>query len=119
MAGSLMKRLVSLDIFRGVTIAAMIIVNNLRFWTDTPRLPRLVHAQWHGCNLADLIFPFFIFIVGVTAVFSLDKRLQAGESRVGLYRHICSRAAALFFWASSPAAALSWAGSSRQSTLRP
>ena len=50
----------------------MIIVNNLRAWSDTPCFPQLVHAAWNGCTLADLIFPFFLFIVGVSTVFSLD-----------------------------------------------
>ncbi|MGB8990836.1 MAG: DUF5009 domain-containing protein [Desulfobaccales bacterium] len=91
------QRLVSLDIFRGLTIAAMIIVNNLRTWSDAPRFRQLVHAEWHGCTLADLIFPFFIFIIGVSAVFSLNKRLAARESLARLYRHILTRSAALFF----------------------
>ena len=90
------KRLVSLDIFRGLTIAAMILVNNLSAWTDTPRFPTLTHAEWHGCTWVDLIFPFFIFIVGVTSVFSLDKRVQTGESLAPLYKHIFIRTAALF-----------------------
>jgi predicted acyltransferase len=90
------KRLVSLDIFRGATIGAMIIVNNLRVWSDTPRFPQLVHAAWNGCTLADLIFPFFIFIVGVSTVFSLDRRVQAGESPLQLYRHILTRTTILF-----------------------
>jgi len=91
------RRLVSLDIFRGVTIAGMIVVNNLSAWTDTPRFPRLTHAEWNGCTLVDLIFPFFIFIVGVTSVMALDRRIQAGESLVRLYRRILTRTAALFF----------------------
>ena len=90
------KRLVSLDIFRGATIGAMIIVNNLRSWSDTPRFPQLVHAAWNGCTLADLIFPFFLFIVGVSTVFSLDRRVQAGESYPQLYRHILIRSTILF-----------------------
>jgi len=90
------KRLVSLDIFRGVTIGAMIIVTNLRIWSDTPRFPQLAHAEWHGCTLADLIFPCFIFIVGITTVFSLDKRARSGESPLQLYRHVLSRSAILF-----------------------
>jgi predicted acyltransferase len=90
------RRLVSLDIFRGVTIAGMILVNNLRAWTDTPRFPRLTHAQWNGCTLVDLIFPFFIFIVGVTSVMALDRRIKIGESLVRLYRRIFTRTAALF-----------------------
>jgi predicted acyltransferase len=91
------NRLISLDIFRGVTIAGMIVVNNLSAWTDTPQLPRLRHAEWHGCNLADLIFPLFIFIVGLTSVISLQKHLEKGESLPGLYRHILTRTALIFF----------------------
>jgi predicted acyltransferase len=90
------KRLVSLDIFRGATIGAMIIVNNLRNWSDTPCFPQLVHAPWNGCTLADLIFPFFLFIVGVSTVFSLDRRVQARESPLQLYRHILIRSTILF-----------------------
>ncbi len=96
MASRVSNRLISLDIFRGLTIAAMIVVNNLVAWTDTPRFPRLTHAEWHGCTLADLIFPFFIFIVGVTAVFSLDQRAKRGASPAQLYWRILSRSAALF-----------------------
>jgi len=90
------RRLVSLDIFRGVTIAGMIVVNNLSAWTDTPRFPRLTHAEWNGCTLVDLIFPFFIFIVGVTSVISVNRRIQMGENLVQLYRRILTRTAALF-----------------------
>ena len=90
------KRLVSLDIFRGVTIAGMIVVNNLSAWTDTLRFPRLSHAEWHGCTLADLIFPLFIFIVGVSTVFSLGRRVEGGERNAVLYRHILSRTAVIF-----------------------
>jgi predicted acyltransferase len=91
------ERLVSLDIFRGLTIGAMILVNNLRTWSDAPRFRQLVHAEWNGCTLADLIFPFFLFIVGVTTVISLDRRLQKGESRARLYKSILIRAGVLFF----------------------
>lgn len=90
-------RLVSLDVFRGLTIGAMIVVNNLLTWSDAPRFRHMVHAEWHGSTLADLIFPFFIFIVGVTTVFSLDKRVKTGESRPALYKHILMRSAVLFF----------------------
>jgi predicted acyltransferase len=90
-------RLISLDIFRGVTIGAMILVNNLITWSDAPRFRQLVHAEWHGCTMADLIFPFFIFIVGVTTVFSLTRRITRGESRWQLYRAILIRSGVLFF----------------------
>jgi predicted acyltransferase len=90
-------RLVSLDIFRGLTIGAMILVNNLRTWSDAPRFRQLVHAEWNGCTLADLIFPFFVFIVGVTTVISLDRRIGTGESRPRLYKAIFIRTGVLFF----------------------
>jgi predicted acyltransferase len=96
MSPDIPKRLVSLDIFRGLTIAAMILVGNLSVWTDTPRFPTLTHAEWNGCTWVDLIFPFFIFIVGVTSVFSLDHRVKAGESLAPLYRHILIRTILLF-----------------------
>jgi predicted acyltransferase len=96
MSSEFPKRLVSLDIFRGLTIAAMIVVNNLVAWTDTRRFPRLTHAEWHGCTLADLIFPLFIFIVGVTAAFSLNQRAKGGASMAQLYWHILTRRVALF-----------------------
>ncbi len=88
------ERLLSLDIFRGVTIAAMIMVNNLTFWSERSRSLRLTHAQWNGCNFADLIFPFFIFIVGVTSVFSLERRKS--EELEKRYRHILVRTAVIF-----------------------
>ena len=67
------KRLLSLDFFRGITIAAMILVNNPGDWTHV--YPPLLHAKWHGWTPTDLIFPFFLFIVGVsiTLAFSVKK----------------------------------------------
>jgi predicted acyltransferase len=96
MEKNISPRLVSLDIFRGVTIGAMIIVNNLMFWSDSPRLLRLGHAEWNGCTFTDLIFPLFIFITGVSTVISLDKRVKAGESRQVLYKHVLIRSTVLF-----------------------
>ncbi|MFM7852950.1 MAG: DUF5009 domain-containing protein, partial [Flammeovirgaceae bacterium] len=55
------ERLYSLDVFRGITVAAMILVNNPGSW-DSVYAP-LLHAHWHGCTPTDLIFPFFLFIV--------------------------------------------------------
>ena len=68
-------RMVSLDAFRGAVIAAMILVNNPGKWSKP--YPALRHAHWHGWTLADCVFPFFLFIVGVAAVFSLAKRQEA------------------------------------------
>jgi predicted acyltransferase len=65
------KRLISLDIFRGMTIAFMIIVNTPGSWKYV--YSQLKHAEWNGCTLTDLVFPFFLFIVGMSAHFSLKK----------------------------------------------
>jgi predicted acyltransferase len=64
-------RLDSLDIFRGMTIAFMIIVNTPGSWKYV--YAPLKHAEWHGCTPTDLVFPFFLFIVGVSTWFSLKK----------------------------------------------
>ncbi len=64
-------RLVSLDIFRGLTIAFMIIVNTPGSWKYV--YSPLRHAEWHGCTPTDLVFPFFLFISGVSAWYSLKK----------------------------------------------
>jgi predicted acyltransferase len=96
MSPGIHHRLLCLDIFRGLTIAGMIVVNNLAAWTDTPRFPRLTHADWNGCTLTDLIFPLFIFIVGVSSAFSLNQRLALQENPGRLYRHILRRAGILF-----------------------
>ena len=86
-------RLVSLDIFRGATIGAMILVNNpgssAAYWP-------LKHARWNGWTPTDLIFPFFLFIVGVALVFSFESRLHRGDSRVALVAHSLRRSAAIF-----------------------
>ena len=64
------ERLRSLDIFRGATIAAMIMVNNMA----DPKYTPLEHAEWNGWTFTDLIFPFFLFIVGVAIPFSFARR---------------------------------------------
>ena len=65
------NRLLSLDIFRGMTVAFMIIVNTPGSWNYV--YAPLRHASWHGCTPTDLVFPFFLFIVGVSTFFSLKK----------------------------------------------
>jgi predicted acyltransferase len=65
------KRLVSLDIFRGMTLAFMIIVNTPGSWQYV--YSPLRHAKWHGCTPTDLVFPFFLFIVGISSYYSLKK----------------------------------------------
>jgi predicted acyltransferase len=69
-------RLVSLDAFRGFTIASMVLVNNPGSWSHL--YPQLAHAEWHGWTFTDWIFPFFLFIVGVSMVLSLGRHAQAG-----------------------------------------
>lgn len=67
-------RLTSLDVFRGIAIASMILVNNPGSWKYV--YPPLDHAEWNGCTPTDLVFPFFLFIVGVALSFSLSKYTQ-------------------------------------------
>ena len=90
---ALSPRLVSLDAFRGLSIAAMILVNNPGSWEAV--YPPLAHAEWHGWTPTDLIFPFFLFIVGVSMAFSFAKRLAVG-SRSELYRQVFRRSAILY-----------------------
>lgn len=65
------QRLLSLDVFRGVTIAGMILVNNPGSWSHI--YAPLKHAKWHGCTPTDLVFPFFIFMVGVAVSLGQPK----------------------------------------------
>src|SRR5438105_10425538 len=66
------ERLVALDVFRGATIAGMLLVNDPGTWSAI--YPPLEHAPWNGWTPTDLIFPFFLFIVGITTHLSLRKR---------------------------------------------
>lgn len=88
------ERFVSLDVFRGVTIAGMLLVNNPGTWSSIH--PPLEHAEWHGWTPTDLIFPFFLFIVGVAMTFSFGKLLDAGVGRGALMGKVVKRAAILF-----------------------
>ena len=63
------KRLLSVDVFRGATIMLMTIMNNPGNW-DAVYAPFL-HAEWHGCTPTDLVFPFFLFVVGISVVLSM------------------------------------------------
>jgi predicted acyltransferase len=86
-------RLVSLDVFRGVTIAAMILVNNPG---NGDAYGPLRHAKWNGWTPTDLIFPFFLFIVGVSLVLSFQSRLRRGDSTRSLARHTVKRSLTIF-----------------------
>ena len=88
------KRLESLDIFRGLTIAAMILVNDPGNWDAV--YPQLLHSEWNGCTFTDLIFPFFLFIVGVSMVFSFAARRERGDSKKTLLIHGVKRSAIIF-----------------------
>lgn len=87
-------RLMSLDVMRGLTMMTMILVNNPGSWSYV--YPPLEHAEWHGWTPTDLVFPLFLFMVGISMAFSLDKRREAGQ-RQELVVHIVRRAVILFF----------------------
>jgi predicted acyltransferase len=87
------SRLLSLDVFRGAAIAAMILVNNPG--NDFPYAP-LKHADWNGWTPTDLIFPFFLFIVGVSLSLSFRSRMQRGGSQRTLLLHSLRRSAIIF-----------------------
>ncbi|MCC3430886.1 MAG: DUF1624 domain-containing protein, partial [Microcoleus sp. PH2017_04_SCI_O_A] len=88
-------RLKSLDVFRGIAIASMILVNNPGSWKQV--YPPLDHAEWHGCTPTDLVFPFFLFIVGCAMSFSLSKYTETTTKiETNIYWRIARRAAILF-----------------------
>jgi predicted acyltransferase len=87
-------RLLALDAFRGATMIAMILVNNPGTWSAV--YPPLLHAPWHGWTPTDLVFPFFLFIVGVAVPLALGPRLEAGATPVALFPLIARRATILF-----------------------
>src|ERR671919_1274436 len=80
------ERLLSLDVFRGLTIAGMLLVNDPGSWSHI--YPPLRHAEWHGWTPTDLIFPFFLFIVGITTWISLESRRARGATDGELVRQI-------------------------------
>lgn len=90
----LQNRLISIDAFRGLTIAAMILVNNPGSWSFV--YPPLRHAEWHGWTPTDLIFPFFLFIVGVSLALSFSRRKEEGRPADSLYAKIFRRSATIF-----------------------
>lgn len=86
------KRILSLDVFRGLTIVLMILVNSQG---NQYAYPILEHASWDGCTLADIVFPFFLFIVGLTSVVSLKKSREL-PCKSELYKRIFQRSMILF-----------------------
>ena len=87
-------RLLSLDVFRGLTIIGMLIVNNPG--SSTAAFAELRHSPWNGCTVADLVFPFFLFVVGISMHLSLMARMSRGVSESALRRQIVRRGALLF-----------------------
>lgn len=87
------NRLLSIDIFRGLTVALMIFVNG---FDNKVQHPWFSHASWHGCTLADMIFPFFIFILGVSVAFSISKLKQKGLKQSQLIYKTLKRTIFLF-----------------------
>jgi predicted acyltransferase len=83
------ERLLSLDVFRGITIAGMLLVNNPGTWSAI--FPPLEHAEWNGWTPTDLIFPFFLFIVGITTHLSLSARRARGDDDSAVVRQILRR----------------------------
>jgi len=88
------NRLLALDVFRGVTIAAMILVNNPGSWSYV--YAPLLHAKWHGYTPTDLIFPFFVFIVGISISIVMERELKKGTDRVSIVKSAAVRAGKLF-----------------------
>jgi predicted acyltransferase len=89
-----MRRLVSLDAFRGATIASMILVNNPGDGRTT--FAPLLHAEWHGWTFTDLVFPFFLWMVGIAMTFSYARRMEEGADKGKLLLHTLRRAALIF-----------------------
>src|SRR4026209_664787 len=83
------RRLLSLDVVPGITIAFMIMVNN----NGGPGSWRFMnHAAWNGLTATDLVFPTFVLVMGISVVFALESRLARAGARAQLRRHAVQRA---------------------------
>jgi predicted acyltransferase len=94
-------RLISLDALRGFTIMAMIVVNDPGSWSHV--YAPLLHASWNGVTPTDYVFPFFLFIVGVSVSLAYQKRLDAGDDKSAMMKKILFRslkiyAVGIFLW---------------------
>lgn len=87
-------RLISIDVFRGATIIAMILVNQQ--FSHEASYRQLAHAAWNGWTFADTIFPCFLFIVGVSLALSTASRVARGETRTRLIGHALVRSLLMF-----------------------
>ena len=90
------ERLLALDVFRGMTVAGMLLVNNPGSWDAI--YPPLEHAAWNGWTPTDLIFPFFLFIVGITTHLSLSARRARGDDEGAIVRQIVRRGALIILF---------------------
>ncbi|MBL0169408.1 MAG: DUF5009 domain-containing protein [Gemmatimonadaceae bacterium] len=90
------ERLLALDVFRGMTVAGMLLVNNPGTWSAI--YPPLEHAPWNGWTPTDLIFPFFLFIVGITTELSLRARRARGDDEGAILKQVWRRAALIFLF---------------------
>ena len=90
------ERLLSLDVFRGITVAGMLLVNDPGTWEAI--YPPLEHAKWNGWTPTDLVFPFFLFIVGITTYLSLGARRARGDSEQAIRAQIIRRGALIFLF---------------------
>jgi predicted acyltransferase len=88
------NRLLSLDVFRGIAIAGMVLVNNPGTWSAI--YDPLEHAQWNGWTPTDFVFPFFLFIVGISITLALGKRVETNGVDRGVYLKILRRTLLIF-----------------------
>ena len=84
------RRFASVDALRGLTVAAMLLVNNPGDWSRV--YWPLEHSQWNGCTPTDLVFPFFLFIIGVSIALGIVPRMESGADRGNLQRALLWRA---------------------------
>ncbi len=89
------RRLRSIDVFRAITMFFMIFVNDVDSVKNIPEWIKHVDEFTDGLGFADTIFPSFLFIVGLSIPFALDKRIQSGESKSNIAIHIMLRSLAL------------------------
>ncbi|HYL34508.1 MAG TPA: DUF5009 domain-containing protein [Bryobacteraceae bacterium] len=88
------NRLLSLDVFRGATLASMVLVNDPGSWDHI--YPPLEHAAWHGWTFTDTVFPFFLWIAGVSFMLSMARRMERGDHRGQLFWHVLRRSLIIF-----------------------
>src|ERR1700704_4299439 len=93
-ARGLSARLLSVDVFRGMAVAGMLLVD---YAGDEPAgYPLIRHAHWNGLTAADLVFPSFVFLMGISIVLSFSARLKRGETRQQIAWHAAKRSLLLF-----------------------